>query len=73
MTGVYHLDWICGSFSLLGMYVVGRKLWWGWLINAVNTCMLVYINVHFQLWGFLPVNALMIALFVRNAYKWKTA
>ena len=68
-----HLDWVAGCFSIWGMYVVGQKKWWGWLINTFNLLLLIYINLHFSLWGFLPVNLIMMVMFCKNAVQWYRA
>lgn len=68
---VYHMDWVAGALSFAGMYLVGRKKWYGWVVCIVNNFILVYLNVHFQLWGFLPVCAANFVLFVKNCWQWK--
>lgn len=67
---IYHLDYVAGFLSLAGMYIVGKKLWWGWVVNLVNLVALVYINCHFALWGFIPVNIIMAVIFAKNTITW---
>jgi hypothetical protein len=66
-----HLDWVAGALSFAGMYTVGKKLWWGWLINAFNCLLLIYINGYLRLWGFVPLNVVLLGLFVKNAWTWR--
>lgn len=65
------LSWFASACSLAGMYVVGKKIWWGWLFNIATLPALVYINLHFHLWGFLPCNAVVFVIFVKNAVQWR--
>lgn len=56
--------------SLVGMHFVGKKKWWAWMIHVANTFILTYINYRLRLWGFVPVNMIMLGIFCRNAQNW---
>jgi nicotinamide riboside transporter PnuC len=66
----FHLDWVSGFLSLFVMYVVGKKIWWGWLLGIVNIAMFIYINTTYKLWGFLPANFIMLAIMAKNTWQW---
>jgi hypothetical protein len=53
------------------MYFVGRKLWWGWLFHITNLIPLTIINVHYKLWGFMPMNAALLVLYYKNLKDWR--
>ncbi len=67
---IYHLDWISSGISVWVMYVLGKKIWWGWVLSIFNLIFFVFVNVHFKLWGFLPSNAVCLIIFIKNAKEW---
>lgn len=69
----FHLDWIAGCLALLGNYLVGKKMWTGWLVQLVNLSLLTYINIYFHMWGFFPLNIVLLFLYIRNGWKWYLA
>ena len=62
------LSWISASLTVIGMYLVGRKLWYGWIVNLF---ILAYINYTFRLYGFLVLNGFLFILFMKNAVQWR--
>ena len=67
---IWHLDYVASAITLVGMYVVGKCRWWGWLFGFVNCFLLSYINWRYGLWGFFPLNAVLLFLFAKNAIDW---
>jgi len=68
---IHHADWVASAISLVGTYFVGRKKWWGWLIHVVNLGIFTYINVVFALWGFMPLNMMLLVLYLKNSRNWR--
>jgi Nicotinamide mononucleotide transporter len=66
----YHLDWVAAITALVGVYLVGRKLWYGWLVHMANLIPLTIINVHYGLWGFMPLNIVLLAIYIKNLRDW---
>lgn len=58
----YHLDWVASVTAVVGFYFVGRKFWWGWMIHTANLIPLTILNVHYKLWGFMPMNAVFAGI-----------
>ncbi len=67
----YHLDWVASTTAIVGFYFVGRKLWWGWLFHIANLIPLTLINVHYKLWGFMPMNAILLVLYLKSLREWR--
>ncbi len=67
---IWHLDWVASAITLASMYAVGKRQWWGWLFSLVNCFVLTYINWSLKLWGFMPLNAILVVLFLKNAIDW---
>lgn len=69
-TVIYHLDWISSFLSLWAIYLLGKKLWWAWLLSLVNIGIFLYMNIHFKLWGLVPANIIATGIFIKNARDW---
>lgn len=70
MTIYQVLSWVSAAVAVSGIYLNGRKLWWSWFFNLANSAVLTVINIHFKLWGFIPLCLLTAVMYMRNAYKW---
>jgi len=57
---IYYADWIASAISLVGTYFIGRKKWWGWIIQIFNIGIFTYINTVLKLWGFFPLNVMLL-------------
>lgn len=66
----YHLDYITAAATLLSLYTIGKKKWWGWVISFLNNFVYAYMNAHLHLWGLLPVNLILIFIFAKNTKEW---
>ena len=62
--------WMSSFFMISGMYVVGKKLWWGWILNCAAMPLFLGIDLHYRLWGFVAFNAVTTAISVRNLIIW---
>jgi hypothetical protein len=56
----------CGSTVL-----VGRKMWHGWIIAAVNSLVICVIGFRTAQFGFLPANLFCIGLYANNLSQWR--
>lgn len=65
------LSWVSAWLAMTSIYLAGRKVWWCWLFYIANSCVLLAINIHFRLWGFIPLSAITSVMYVMNARKWK--
>lgn len=64
------LDWLISVISVAAIYLNGRKIWWGWLLSMLVVILLVIVNLELHLYGFLPLNAVCLALYVKNCRAW---
>ena len=60
------------SVNLTAMVLAGRKLWWAWLVGVAAECMWLAYGYTTEQWGFAFFAMIFGAVYLRNAYKWKT-
>ena len=63
--------WVLGGLTLVIYALSGKKYWWVWLIALVKgTMALIYFTLTEQ-WGFVPMDILLIGIYLRNLYLWR--
>lgn len=68
-----HLDYISCILTILSTILIGKRLWHGWIIAAVNSLVVCVIGVQTAQYGFLPGNLFCIALYAHNLSNWRPA
>jgi len=74
MTSMLHiirLDYLSCVLTVLATVLIGRKLWQGWVVAAVNSAVVCVIGVRTAQFGFVPANLLCIALYAGNLFNWR--
>lgn len=66
-----HLDYISCVLTVLGAVLLGKKLWQGWVVAAVNSAVVCVIGVRTAQFGFIPANLFCIALYTVNLHAWR--
>ena len=63
-------SWALEAIGLTGSVLVGRKLWWGWLILLFNCfCWFAFGLVSHQ-YGFCAFSCIYICIYTHNTVKW---
>jgi hypothetical protein len=70
---MYHLDYISCFLTILSTILIGKRLWFGWIIAALNSLVVCVIGVQTAQYGFLPGNLLCIVLYAHNLTNWRPA
>ena len=70
---VLHLDYISCVLTILSTVMVGRKLWAGWVVAAINSVLICIIGLRTSQLGFIPANIFCIALYAWNFHNWRTS
>lgn len=65
------IPWLTSAATLWGMYLVGNKNWWGWIVGLFNQVLWIILAVVFHTWGLLPLSACLIVLYARNLTRWR--
>ena len=75
MTDLLHsairLDYISCVLTVLGAVLLGKKLWQGWVVCAVNSAIVCVIGLRTAQFGFIPANLFCIALYTANLRTWR--
>ena len=66
-----RLDYVSCVLTILATVLLGRKLWQGWVVAAVNSAVVCIIGVRTAQFGFVPANLLCIALYTSNLVTWR--
>jgi len=57
--------------TVLGTVLLGKKLWQGWVVAAINSAVVCVIGVRTAQFGFVPANLVCIALYTSNLFTWR--
>src|SRR5258706_11997678 len=66
------LDYLSCVLTVLGTILLGKKLWQGWVVAAINSAVVCVIGVRTAQFGFVPANLLCIALYTSNLINWRS-
>jgi len=66
-----RLDYVSCVLTILGTILLGRKLWQGWVVAAINSAIVCIIGVRTAQFGFIPSNLFCIALYTVNLRTWR--
>lgn len=66
-----RLDYISCVLTVLGTVLLGKRLWQGWVVAAINSAVVCVIGVRTAQFGFVPANLLCIALYTSNLFTWR--
>jgi membrane-bound ClpP family serine protease len=66
-----RLDYVSCVLTILGTILLGKKLWQGWVVAAVNSAVVCVIGVRTAQFGFVPANLVCIALYTSNLLHWR--
>ena len=66
-----RLDYLSCVLTVLGTFLLGKKLWHGWVVCAINSAVVCVIGVRTAQFGFVPANLLCIALYTNNLVSWR--
>src|SRR5207237_5113707 len=66
-----RLDYLSCILTVLATVLIGKKLWQGWVVAAVNSAVVCVIGVRTAKLGFVAANLLCIALYTSNLVNWR--
>ena len=68
---MFHLDYLSCVLTVVSTVLVGKKMWHGWVVAAVNSLILCFIGIRTAQFGFVPANIFCIALYANNLSRWR--
>jgi membrane-bound ClpP family serine protease len=66
-----RLDYLSCILTVLGTVLLGKKLWQGWVVAAINSAVVCVIGMRTAQFGFVPANLFCIALYTSNVVTWR--
>lgn len=64
-------SWCLAPFGLLGMYVVGQKKRWGWVLSMLTQSLWATYAIGTGQYGFLIGTVSYFAVYLRNWLRWR--
>lgn len=68
---MFHLDYWSCLLTVLSTILVGKKLWYGLVIAAVNCTLISIIGFKTGQFGFIPANLFCIGVYVFSIRGWR--
>jgi hypothetical protein len=65
-----RLDYLSCVLTVISTVLVGKKLWHGWIVAAVNSVVVCWIGIRTAQFGFVPANIFCIGLYANNLTQW---
>lgn len=66
-----YWSWILAAIGVTGIYVVGKKNIWGWLVLCVNECIWIAYALATQQYGFIVMALAYAAVYVKSYIQWR--
>lgn len=66
-----YWSWLLAAIGVAGIYFVGRKTIWGWLVLLVNECLWVAYALSTDQYGFIFMAVAYAAVYIRSYIHWK--
>jgi hypothetical protein len=64
-------SWILAAIGVTGIFLVGRKTIWGWLILCVNECLWIAYALATDQYGFIAMAVAYAAVYIKSYIHWK--
>ena len=68
-----RLDYVSCVLTIVSTVLVGKKMWHGWIVAALNSIVVCVIGVRTAQFGFVPANLFCIGLYASNVSQWRRA
>jgi hypothetical protein len=69
--GVLMWSWILAAIGVTGIFLVGRKTIWGWLILCLNECLWIAYALATKQYGFIVAAIAYGIVYVKSFIHWK--
>lgn len=67
---MFRLDYVSCALTVLSTILVGRKLWAGLVVAALNSVIFCVIGLRTAQFGFIPANLFCIAVYGLSLRSW---
>jgi hypothetical protein len=66
-----RLDYVSCILTVVSTILLGKRLWQGWVIAAMNSVVVCIIGMRTAQFGFVPANLFCIGLYANNLWNWR--
>jgi hypothetical protein len=66
-----YWSWLLAVVGVTGIYVVGRKTIWGWLVLLVNECIWIMYALATKQYGFIAMAAAYALVYIKSYRQWR--
>ncbi len=70
---MFRLDYFSCVLTIASTILVGRRMWQGWIVAAVNSVIICVIAFRTTQMGLLPANVFCIGIYAYNVATWRTS
>lgn len=64
-------SWVLAAIGVTGIFLVGRKTIWGWLILCVNECLWIAYALATDQYGFIAMALAYAAIYIKSYIHWR--
>ena len=64
-------SWILAAIGVAGIFLVGRKTIWGWLILLVNECLWIIYAISTDQYGFIVAAVAYGIVYIKSFILWR--
>ena len=64
-------SWILAAIGVTGIFFVGRKTIWGWLVLLLNECLWIIYAITTEQYGFIFAAIAYATVYIKSFIHWK--
>lgn len=64
-------SWVLAVIGVTGIFLVGRKTIWGWLILCINECLWIMYGLATKQYGFIVMALSYAAVYIKSYIHWR--
>jgi hypothetical protein len=66
-----YWSWVLAAVGVTGIYFVGRKTIWGWLVLLINECIWIAYALATDQYGFIFMATAYSIVYIRSYLLWR--
>jgi hypothetical protein len=66
-----RLDYLSCVLTVVSTVLLGKRIWQGWILAAINSAIVCVIGLRTAQFGFIPANIFCIVLYGVNLRSWR--
>jgi nicotinamide riboside transporter PnuC len=64
-------SWILAAIGVTGIFFVGKKIVWAWLLLVVNECLWIVYALQTKQYGFIVAATAYAIVYIKSYLSWK--